>query len=57
MQQDLYWEQCVIMLRKNSVLLPILDLFILKIFEAGLISQWQNKVSRFRGEGKLELLF
>jgi hypothetical protein len=53
MQQDLYWEQCVIMLRKNSVLLPTLDLFILKIFEAGLISQWQNKVSRFRGGGKI----
>ncbi|KYB26332.1 Serine protease easter-like Protein [Tribolium castaneum] len=43
MKEDLYWEQCVIMLRKNSVLLPALDLFILKIFEAGLISHWQNE--------------
>lgn len=47
MEEDLYWEQCVIMLRKNSVLLPHLDIFILKIFEAGLISHWQNEV-RFK---------
>ncbi|XP_044265394.1 uncharacterized protein LOC123011819 [Tribolium madens] len=43
MKEDLYWEQCVMMLRKNSVLLPALDLFILKMFEAGLISHWQNE--------------
>ncbi|KAJ3648073.1 hypothetical protein Zmor_019909 [Zophobas morio] len=42
MEEDFYWEQCVIMLRKNSVLLPSLDLFVLRIFEAGLISKWQN---------------
>ena len=48
MEEDFYWEQCVIMLRKNSVLLPSLDLFVLRIFEAGLISKWQNTV---RGRG------
>ncbi|RZB40319.1 uncharacterized protein BDFB_007673, partial [Asbolus verrucosus] len=54
MQQDLYWEQCVIMLRKNSVLLPFLDLFILRIFEAGLISRWQNT---FHKDGRCLMIF
>lgn len=44
MQEDFYWEQCVVMTRKSSILLPMLDLFILKVFEAGLITHWQDEV-------------
>ncbi|XP_030764855.1 glutamate receptor 3-like [Sitophilus oryzae] len=45
MSEDFYWEDCVVMLRKNSVLLPYLDAFVLRVFEAGLISYWQNEAA------------
>lgn len=44
MREDLYWEQCVIMTRKNFILLELLDDFILRVFESGLIKYWQNEV-------------
>nr|XP_023011479.1 uncharacterized protein LOC111518299 [Leptinotarsa decemlineata] len=46
MKEDFYWEQCVMMTRKSSVLLPLLDSFILRVFETGLISHWQNEATR-----------
>lgn len=45
MVEDFYWEQCLIMTRKNSVLLPLLDEFILRVFESGLVGYWQNEVT------------
>jgi len=33
------------MMRKNSILLPYIDLFVLRVFEAGLISVWQNEAA------------
>ncbi|XP_050306285.1 uncharacterized protein LOC126743299 [Anthonomus grandis grandis] len=45
MTEDLYWEQCVIMMRKSSILLPYVDMFVLRAFEAGLISFWQNEAA------------
>ncbi|KYB26331.1 hypothetical protein TcasGA2_TC034795 [Tribolium castaneum] len=44
MQEDLYWGQCTFLLRKNSVLLPLLDKLILRVFEAGLEAYWENQV-------------
>ncbi|KAG5879053.1 hypothetical protein JTB14_019480 [Gonioctena quinquepunctata] len=43
MEEDFYWEECVMMARKSSILLPLLDMFILRVFETGLISYWQNE--------------
>lgn len=44
MTTDIYWEQCVIMTRKSSILLPSLDLLILRIAESGLPAFWENEV-------------
>lgn len=44
MKEDIYWEYCVMMLRKNSIFLPALDMFLLRLAQAGLISKWQNAV-------------
>ncbi|XP_044265395.1 uncharacterized protein LOC123011820 [Tribolium madens] len=44
MQEDIYWEQCIFLIRKNSVLLPLLDNLILRVFEAGLAAYWENEV-------------
>jgi hypothetical protein len=49
MQQDIYWEQCIFVVRKNSILLPLLDDLILRVFEAGLASYWEHRV---RGQQK-----
>ncbi|XP_050515858.1 glutamate receptor ionotropic, delta-2-like [Diabrotica virgifera virgifera] len=43
MKEDFYWEEAVVMTRKSSILLPELNKFILRVFEAGLISVWQNE--------------
>ncbi|ENN78215.1 hypothetical protein YQE_05367, partial [Dendroctonus ponderosae] len=43
MTHDIYWEMCVVMMRKSSVLLTEVDKFVLRVFEAGLISYWQNE--------------
>ncbi|KAF7286800.1 hypothetical protein GWI33_004205 [Rhynchophorus ferrugineus] len=45
MTEDFYWTQCVLMTRRNSILLPKLDDFVLRVFEAGLISYWQNEAA------------
>lgn len=45
MSTDIYWEQCVIMTRKSSILLPSLDLLILRIAESGLAAYWENEVN------------
>lgn len=44
MTTDIYWEQCVIMTKKSSILLPSLDLLILRIAESGLPDFWENEV-------------
>ncbi|KAL1513946.1 hypothetical protein ABEB36_003284 [Hypothenemus hampei] len=44
MRHDIYWAHSCLVLRKHSNLLQILDMFILKVFEAGLINFWQNEV-------------
>lgn len=44
MTTDIYWEQCVIMTKKSSILLPSLDLLILRIAESGLPAFWENEV-------------
>ncbi|KAJ8924147.1 hypothetical protein NQ315_006931 [Exocentrus adspersus] len=54
MQDDLYWEHYVIMTRKSSVLLPLLDLFILRLFEAGLIGYWQNEAVTLYMDSKIQ---
>ncbi|KAH1007137.1 hypothetical protein HUJ04_004410 [Dendroctonus ponderosae] len=45
MTHDIYWEMCVVMMRKSSVLLTEVDKFVLRVFEAGLISYWQNEAA------------
>lgn len=44
MTADIYWEQCVFMTRKSSILLPMLDMLILRIAESGLPAFWENEV-------------
>lgn len=44
MTTDIYWEQCVIMAKKSSILLPSLDMLILRIAESGLPAYWENEV-------------
>lgn len=44
MNEDLYWEYCVFMTRKNSPLLDSLDNFILLLAQSGLIHHWEMMV-------------
>lgn len=44
MREDIYYEHCVFMLKKSSILLPLLNDLILKIFEAGLLQYWEYNV-------------
>lgn len=44
MKEDLYWEHCVFMLRKNSVLLESLNDIILRISASGLHIYWESMV-------------
>ncbi|XP_066262231.1 glutamate receptor ionotropic, kainate 4-like [Euwallacea similis] len=45
MTNDFYFELCVLMLRKSSILLPRVDVIILRSFDAGLILFWQNQAA------------
>ncbi|KAF5307156.1 hypothetical protein FQR65_LT00672 [Abscondita terminalis] len=47
MKEDLYWEHCVFMLRKNSPLLISLDSLILRLNEAGLAKYWEKKTIQY----------
>ncbi|KAF5307157.1 hypothetical protein FQR65_LT00673 [Abscondita terminalis] len=47
MKEDLYWEYCVLMTRKNSPLLIPLDSLILILNEAGLIKFWEEKATQY----------
>ncbi|GJQ86939.1 hypothetical protein Trydic_g11806 [Trypoxylus dichotomus] len=44
LDEDLYWEYCVLMLRKNSILLPSLNDLILAVTESGLVYYWEYQV-------------
>lgn len=60
MTTDIYWEQCVIMTKKSSILLPSLDLLILRIAESGLPDFWENEVGDYNSTSTttiLELIF
>lgn len=46
MSSDLYFELTVVLLRKNSILLPSLDRLILKVYETGLPLFWEAQVAR-----------
>nr|CAH7750812.1 unnamed protein product [Callosobruchus chinensis] len=43
MVEDFYWEHCIFMLRKSSILLPLFDAFLLRAFETGHINHWQSE--------------
>ncbi|XP_066142608.1 glutamate receptor ionotropic, kainate 4-like [Euwallacea fornicatus] len=45
MTNDFYFDLCVLMLRKSSILLPYVDMLILRSFDAGLILFWQNQAA------------
>lgn len=47
MKEDLYWEQCVFMLRKSSVLLPLLDDLLLRIAQSGIVKVLEFQVSSY----------
>lgn len=54
MNEDLYWEQCVFMTKKSSILMPTLDDLILKLAETGLMIHWEYRVKRNRNVQKLQ---
>ncbi|KAI2473956.1 Ionotropic receptor 41a.3, partial [Diabrotica virgifera virgifera] len=43
LKEDLYFEQLVVIARKSSVILPVLNKYLLRFCELGLIDHWQNE--------------
>ncbi|KAI4456065.1 ionotropic receptor 20a-related [Holotrichia oblita] len=43
LDEDLYWEYCVLMLRKNSIFLSSLNDVILAVTESGLLYYWEHQ--------------
>lgn len=48
LDEDIYWEYCVLMLRKNSIFLDSLNDVILAVTESGLLYYWELQVSNGR---------
>uniref|UniRef100_A0A6P7F088 Uncharacterized protein LOC114324952 n=1 Tax=Diabrotica virgifera virgifera TaxID=50390 RepID=A0A6P7F088_DIAVI len=43
LKEDLYYEQLVVILRKSSVLIPVLNKYLSTVYETGLIAYWQSE--------------
>ncbi|XP_022916739.2 probable glutamate receptor [Onthophagus taurus] len=54
MSQDIYWDYCIVMLRKSSILTPKFDNLILEISQTGLPSFWEYQVSVRNSDMKLQ---
>ncbi|KAF5283307.1 hypothetical protein FQA39_LY17354 [Lamprigera yunnana] len=54
MQEDLYWEYCVFMLRKSSPLLENLDSLIIRLNEIGLIIYWEKKTTEVHMNSRVQ---
>ncbi|CAH1236162.1 unnamed protein product [Diabrotica balteata] len=43
LKEDLYYEQLVVIVRKSSVLIPVLNKYLSTVYETGLIAYWQSE--------------
>lgn len=47
MSEDVYWQHCIFMLKKNSVLLPSFNDMVFRSIEAGLPAYWELRVRKY----------